>query len=149
MGNDPMNVSMRTGSTARNDFQPSPLEPGWITEGTPTARSLTLAEAADGLLSCGLWDCTAGKFRYYYGCDEIIHILEGEAVVRDSSGEHTLRPGDVVYFPKGMTAFWTVPNYVRKFCIHRSRETSFLGKIRARVRGALDGLRGRRGERRA
>ncbi len=125
---------MQTGNTARNDLQSSPIDPAWITEGTPTARALTLALAEDGNFSCGLWDCTAGKFKYIYYTDEIVHILEGEAIIREEGREHILHVGDTVFFPKGLTAYWTIPNYVKKFAIHRVVPRSLVMRILSKLK---------------
>jgi uncharacterized protein len=80
----------------RGELLSHPIEPSWITEGAPVARLLTLTESPDKRLSSGLWDCTAGKFKWIYALDEIIDILEGEVIVRDERTNriHTLGPGD-------------------------------------------------------
>ncbi len=111
---------IQTGSTARVDFEPTPLPTAWIKEGAPMARSIPLARAEDNNLSCGLWDCQAGKFTFIYGCDEIVHILEGEAMIEESGATYTLKAGDVAFFPEGLETVWTVPKYVKKFAIFRS-----------------------------
>ncbi len=122
-------LAIQFGSTGQEKFQPSPLDPSWVLEGNPTARGLTLAKAQDGQFSCGLWDCTAGKFKFIYFCDEMVHILEGEVIVDDGTGPRTLRAGDVAYFPEGLTTLWTVPTYVRKYCIHRSVKRSLVSRL--------------------
>ena len=126
-------LAIQAASTSEAGFQPSPLEPTWIIDGNPTARAVTLTTASDGMLSCALWDCTAGKFKYVFGCDEIVHILEGQVTVEEPGAEYTLRPGDVAFFPAGSTTYWTVPEYVKKFCIHRIAERGLLARVRSRV----------------
>lgn len=126
-------LALQVASTRPTDLQPSPIEPSWIMEGTPTARGLTLAKADDDLFSCGLWDCTAGRFKFIYYCDEIVHILDGEVIIDDGKGPRTLRAGDVAFFPEGLTTCWTVPTYVRKFCIHRTAPRSLLKRIRTKL----------------
>lgn len=111
---------IQTGSTTRMDFGATPLPPAWIKEGNPVARSIPLAKAADGNLSCGLWDCQAGKFTFIYSCDEIVHILEGEVIVEEKGATYTLKAGDAAFFPEGLETVWTVPKYVKKFAIFRS-----------------------------
>jgi hypothetical protein len=125
---------IQTGSTSRTDLQPSPIDPDWITGGNPTARALTLALAEDNNYSCGLWDCTAGEFKYIYYTDEIVHILEGEVYVREDGAEHHLGAGDTAFFPKGLTAHWTVPNYVKKFAIHRVVPRPLTARIWSRIK---------------
>ncbi|NWF63191.1 MAG: DUF861 domain-containing protein [Chloroflexi bacterium] len=111
---------IQTGSITRTDFVSTPLPPEWILEGNPAARSIPLARAEDGDLSCGLWDCQAGKFKFIFSTDEIIQILEGEVIIEEKDKVHHLRAGDVALFPEGLLAYWTVPNYVKKYAIFRS-----------------------------
>ncbi|MGH7280287.1 MAG: cupin domain-containing protein [Polyangiaceae bacterium] len=109
-----------------------PIEPRLITEGAPTARLLTLTESSDKLLSSGIWDCTAGKFKWVYELDEIVDILEGEVTVRDlSNGQlHRLRAGDGGFFPQGAITEWHVPHYVKKFFVVRAQETGIVARLR-------------------
>lgn len=90
-----------------------------IVEGAPVARAVEFGQSGDGGLSFGTWDCSAGRFQWYYFADEVITILEGEAfVVIDGKTEH-LVAGSVIYFPFGTLADWHVPEYIRKQYILR------------------------------
>jgi uncharacterized cupin superfamily protein len=42
-----------------------------------------------------------GPYHYEYNNEEWIIVLEGRPTLRTPSGEHELRPGDVVAFPEG------------------------------------------------
>jgi ethanolamine utilization protein EutQ (cupin superfamily) len=65
-------------------------------------------------------DCTAGKFHWHFGVDEIVHILEGEVHVTDDAGRTvTLQAGDVGHFALGSHTVWEVPDYVCKLAFHR------------------------------
>jgi uncharacterized cupin superfamily protein len=110
---------------ARSDFEPAPIRSAWVLEGTPVARVITLANAPDGNLTCALWDCTKGRFRWHFRSDEIVHILEGQVHVVDeqSGADRTLRSGDMGYFPRGLTMVWTVDQYVKKLAIIRTQES--------------------------
>ena len=102
------------------DLDPAPIDPSWILEGAPIARIKFLTAAPDERYVVALWDCTAGRFRWYFGYDEVVHILEGEVIVREDDGaERTLGPGDIALFPKGSTNVWHVPRYVRKIAVNR------------------------------
>ncbi len=90
-----------TFETSRTDLRPLPIDPSWIKKGDPVARSVTLSKSPDGLLTAGLWDCTAGTFTWIFRRDEIVHILEGEVRVHDGPTTHVLVPGSVAYFPCG------------------------------------------------
>lgn len=127
-------LALQTGKVVRTDLQPAPLKSTWIIEGNPNARSLPLGESADGDFSFGLWDCTAGQFKFNHRSDEFVHILEGEATIRAGDKEVCLRPGDVAYFPQGLTTYWTVPDYVKKLATFRSVQsglvTRMIGKMK-------------------
>jgi uncharacterized cupin superfamily protein len=102
---------------------PAPINPAWIIEGSPVARNGLVSSTADGNSSTWMWDCTAGKFNWYYDIDEIVYFIEGSVIIRDTGGTHEplhLNAGDTVFFPAGSSAEWTVPHYIRKFAILRS-----------------------------
>lgn len=127
-------LAMQCGQTTATDFGPAPIEPTWILDGSPVARSHDIAKAGDDQLSCNLWDCTAGTFRWSYRCDEIVHILEGEVTIQENGMTRTLRAGDVAFFPQGLETVWTVPAYVKKFAIHRSVERSLFRRVASKAK---------------
>ncbi|MGU3436017.1 cupin domain-containing protein [Actinomycetes bacterium M1A6_2h] len=109
-------------SVSLNDvvLQPAPIEPTWILDGNPVARSGKWSQSLDSSTTTWVWDCTAGRFNWYFDSDETIHIIEGEVVVRGESGDaRTLRAGDAALFAAGTWAEWYVPTYVRKHAILR------------------------------
>ncbi len=122
--------------TSRVNLKPLPIPPSWIKEGAPFARATTLTESPDKLLTSGVWDCTAGTFRWINERDEIVHIVEGEARVGDGSTTHVLVPGSVAYLPAGLETTWEVPSYVKKAFILRTPKIS-------RVRLAVSTLKER------
>ena len=96
-----------------------PIEPSWILAGQPRARAGSHSKNLDGWAETMHWDCTAGKFRWHFGWEETVVILEGEVSVTDASNvTTTLRAGDVAYFPADSWFVWEVGSYVRKiaFC---------------------------------
>lgn len=139
--NSCMPLALQTGQVVRTDLQPAPLKSTWIIEGNPTARSLSLGESADGDFSFGLWDCTAGQFQFNHRSDEFVHILEGEATVRGGDKEVCLRPGDVAYFPQGLTTYWTVPDYVKKLATFRSVQSGLVTRIVGKLKDVCRRLR--------
>ena len=103
------------------ELRPSPIDPAWIREGNPVARSAVLSRSADTTACTILWDCTAGQFEWRYSFDETVHIVEGSVIVSSqNSPPRRLEPGDVAFFPVGTIAHWQVETYVRKvaFCRH-------------------------------
>ena len=110
--------------TSRTDLAPDPIEPSWIRQGTPVARSVTLSRSSDSMLATGLWDCTAGTFTWIFNTEETVLIVEGEVRVKEGAITRTLVPGTVAYFPRGVETIWEVPNYVKKAFILRSPHRS-------------------------
>jgi len=104
-----------TPGTEAAKFGASPINPSWILEGAPIARVALLSRSADGTASTYYWDCTAGRFNWYYSFDETLHILEGSVTLKSPSGESRLVvAGDTVFFPAGAQAEWTVDKYIIK-----------------------------------
>ena len=108
------------------DLKPSPIEPSWILEGKPEARSCLLSTSADKAAETYIWSCTEGKFNWYYAGDETAVVLEG-SILLESEGMPLMRygVGDVIYFRQGAHAKWHVESYVKKiaFC----RQTNPIG----------------------
>jgi uncharacterized protein len=102
-------------------LSPSPIRAGWVLEGNPIARNKLLSVSADGAARSYIWDCTAGRFNWFYEADETIYVIEGGVVVKDSSGAvRRLVAGDTFLFPAGARTEWHVETYIRKFAIIRS-----------------------------
>ena len=98
----------------------APINPAWILAGAPHVRSIEVSRSADGASNTMIWDCTAGTFRWYFGVDETVHIMDGEVIVSDDSGNtRTLRAGDIGFFPAGTWMTWRVETYVRKVAFLR------------------------------
>jgi len=107
---------------------PKPIEPSWIIEGNPVAQGSLLSKSADGLAFTMLWECTEGKFNWYYNCDETIMILEGAIVLENDTMRPTrYGPGDVIFFRKGAHARWHVQGRVRKLAFCRMPQPYLLG----------------------
>jgi uncharacterized protein len=100
---------------------PAPIPRSWILEGSPVARDRRLAGSSDQLSSTLMWDCTAGRFNWFYEDDEVAHVLEGSVVVEDAAGvRQRLQTGDTFLFPAGSRYQWTVSNYIRKIAFSHS-----------------------------
>ncbi|MGF9565381.1 cupin domain-containing protein [Neorhizobium sp. JUb45] len=108
------------GCSTAAEMKSHPIEPTWVLSGDPQARFAAHSEAADKFASTGVWDCTAGSFRWFFGWDETVVILEGEVhVTAEDGSERTLRAGDVGYFRGGTWATWHIDNYVKKIAFIR------------------------------
>lgn len=107
-------------SSEHMDLKDAPINPDWIIAGTPKARAADHSRSRDRASSTAMWDCTAGEFRWFFGWDETVYILEGEVHVTAENGVvSVLRSGDVAYFRAGTWATWRVDSYVRKVAFMR------------------------------
>jgi hypothetical protein len=131
---------MQTMHAPAGDLAPRPIDPSSIEQGCPVARCLTFAESENRDLWSGLWECSAGKFKWVYSGDEIVQILEGEVIVREEGTGvvHRLHVGDAAYFPVGLVAHWEVPSYVKKFFVLSvPRKSRFVARLKRAARDVL------------
>jgi uncharacterized cupin superfamily protein len=120
-----------------HELAPTPIPRAWILEGNPVVRSKRLAGSTDQLASTLMRDCTAGRFNWHYDDDEVVHVLEGSAVVEDAAGgRRQLQSGDTLLFPAGSRHQWTVPKYIRNIVFLHSP----LSPEMRVARGILKGL---------
>ena len=97
-----------------------PIDPDWIIAGAPEARCGQWSVSTDRTTTTHVWDCTAGRFDWYFAVDEIVHIIDGAVTVSaDDFPARTLHAGDAALFRAGTWAVWEVPEYVRKHAILR------------------------------
>jgi uncharacterized cupin superfamily protein len=110
----------------------SPIPRSWILEGSPVARKKQLAGSSDRLAGTFMWDCTAGRFNWFYDDDEVIHVLEGYVVIEDAAGvRQRLQAGDTFLFPAGSRYHWMIPHYIRKIAFLHSPLSREMRIIRA------------------
>lgn len=106
-------------SDAAVKLSPAPIEPSWIIDGDPQASACLLSKSADRSAWTVVWECTRGRFNWYYDLDETIMVLEG-AIILESDILPPTRygVGSVILFRKGARARWYVEDYVKKlaFC---------------------------------
>ena len=120
-----------TSGTEVPNFFDSPIRASWILEGQPVARAALLSSSADGTASTYYWDCTAGRFNWFYGFDETLHILEGSVTLKAPSGSsRRVVAGDIIFFPAGSQAEWTVDKYIRKLAFCRTPLPGYLVSLR-------------------
>jgi uncharacterized protein len=114
-------------ATTASNLKPSPINPAWIIEGSPVAQSSTLSRSADRQAWTVVWQCSEGKFHWYYDIDETILILEGSIVLENDEMPPTrYGPGDVVFFKNGAHAKWHVENQVQKLAFCRKTQPILL-----------------------
>lgn len=73
------------------------VEGRWYRRLAPPA-GLTLMGASHVVLKPGAW---SSQRHWHAGQDELLVMLEGEAVLVEDGGETTVRPGDVLAWPAG------------------------------------------------
>ncbi|MGD0492200.1 MAG: cupin domain-containing protein [Steroidobacteraceae bacterium] len=138
----PSECMIRIGSST-DSLVDHPIEASWILQGKPRARIELLSRSADGTASTYFWDCTAGRFRWFYSYDETVHILEGEVTLMDSAGHaRRVSAGDTIFFPAGSSVEWKVDQYVRKLAFCRIPVPRYLAWARAMVRRVRRVMRG-------
>jgi uncharacterized protein len=99
----------------KHQLDPAPIPADWVLEGVPVARVRLLSGSTDGKGSTVMWDCTAGRFNWFYDIDETVCLVQGSVMVKDAGGRVLhLKAGDTFYFAKGSRYEWTVERYVRK-----------------------------------
>jgi uncharacterized cupin superfamily protein len=115
------------------ELEDDPIRPDDVVSGEPRARSRTWAVSADGTTSHWMWDCSAGSFRWWFGFDETVCIVEGSVRVEvDGEEPVDLSVGDAAYFPAGRWSTWTVEDYVRKQAVLRvpvPRSMSYVARV--------------------
>ena len=119
---------IETNELAAVKLAPRPIEPSWIIEGNPVAQCCVLSRSDDGLASTMVWECSEGRFNWYYDFDETVLILEG-SIVLESDGMPPTRytAGDVIFFKDGAHAKWHVEGRVRKLAFCRKTQPVWLG----------------------
>jgi uncharacterized cupin superfamily protein len=128
------------------NLTPGLINADWILEGKPLTNNKLLSKSADGCASTWMWDCTAGRFNWFYDTDETVYVVEGSVIIKDGSRTRHVSAGETIFFPAGSSAEWTVPHYVRKVAFLRSplpRPVQFA----RRVYHGLNRLLGRKGNR--
>lgn len=62
-----------------------------------------------------IWSKEISTFDWHYDSEEICYILEGEAIVTPTGGEPvTIKRGDLVHFPAGMSCVWEIVEDIEK-----------------------------------
>jgi uncharacterized cupin superfamily protein len=121
----------------------APIEPSWVLSGNPVARAGIHSRSNDDSASTSVWECTAGSFRWHFGWEETVLILEGSVRVTAEDGTvQVLKAGDIGYFAGGTWATWEIDTYVRKlaFCRRTFPATMMLAlRMKSAVREMVFG----------
>jgi uncharacterized protein len=108
------------GAIDKAELKDAPIQSAWILEGNPKTRVKVLSDGStDASAFTVMWDCTAGRFNWFYDVDETVYILEGSVTLTLPSGAtRRLTAGSTYFFAHGTRAEWHVDHYIRKvaFC---------------------------------
>jgi uncharacterized protein len=122
-------------------MSPSPIESSWIIEGNPVAQLSFLSRSVDSRAWTVVWQCSAGKFHWYYDIDETILILDGAIVIEaDGMSPTRYEAGDVIFFKEGAHAIWHVEDHVRKLAFCRKTNPvllNFAVRVLAKIKRVL------------
>jgi uncharacterized cupin superfamily protein len=111
-----------------SELKLSPIEPSWIIEGNPIAQASLISKSSDGLSWTMVWECSGGKFHWYYDIDESILVLEGSVVIESDTIPPTrYGPGDIIIFRNDDHARWHVERRVRKLAFCRKVPPVWIG----------------------
>jgi uncharacterized protein len=120
----------------------APIPPSWIMSGTPRARCGAIAHSADGWASSVVWECTAGSFRWQFGWEETVVVLEGSVrVIAETGEERLLKAGDAAFFAQGTSSVWHIDSYLKKVAFTRNRVPAYIRKPLSKVQGVRNSLR--------
>ncbi|KAB1590560.1 cupin domain-containing protein [Burkholderia cepacia] len=88
---------------------------GLLLDGNPLQTLSHHYISSCGQFSCGIWECTPGRWTIEYDESEYCEMLSGVAIVRDADGrERVLRAGDRFVIPPGFRGTWEVVETCRK-----------------------------------
>jgi uncharacterized cupin superfamily protein len=120
----------------------APIPPSWIISGVPRARAGAIAHGADGWASSVVWEGTAGSFRWQFGWEETVVILEGSVrVIAQTGEEKILKAGDAAFFGQGTSSVWHIDSYLKKVAFTRNRVPAYVRKPLSALQSVRTGIR--------
>ena len=72
-----------------------------------------------GVRQWPIWEKEISRFSYVYEEEDLCYFLEGLVVVETEQGAITIRKGDYITFPKGLSCVWDIKEPVRKHYLFR------------------------------
>jgi uncharacterized cupin superfamily protein len=108
------------------DCPSAPLSaPSWekidatrVIDGTPSAAYHVLHASSSGELTCGIYECTAGKWRVSYTEDEFCTLIDGRVTMQNDDGDtQTYAAPDSFIIPSGYNGTWEAHGHVRKYFV--------------------------------
>jgi hypothetical protein len=72
-----------------------------------------------GIRQWPIWEKEISRFSYVYEEEELCYFLEGIVVIETEQGSTTIKKGDYITFPKGLSCVWDIKEPVRKHYLFR------------------------------
>lgn len=72
-----------------------------------------------GIRQWPIWEKEISRFSYVYEEEESCYFLEGIVVIETEQGATTIKKGDYITFPKGLSCVWDIKEPVRKHYLFR------------------------------
>lgn len=72
-----------------------------------------------GIRQWPIWEKEISRFSYVYEEEELCYFLEGIVVIETEQGATTIKKGDFITFPKGLSCIWDIKEPVRKHYFFR------------------------------
>lgn len=72
-----------------------------------------------GIRQWPIWEKEISRFSYVYEEEELCYFLEGIVVIETEQGATTIKKGDFITFPKGLSCIWDIKEPVRKHYLFR------------------------------
>ncbi|KAF0201380.1 MAG: hypothetical protein FD170_2697 [Bacteroidetes bacterium] len=72
-----------------------------------------------GIRQWPIWEKEISRFSYVYEEEELCYFLEGIVVIETEQGATTIKKGDYITFPKGLSCVWDIKEPVRKHYLFR------------------------------
>lgn len=112
---DPTRITVLRQSATISDLQDqgTPAQP----KSEPPCRFSGIDVALDGAgrNSCGIWECTPGRFMRQLAQAEVMHIVAGRGCFTPTQGDTIeFRAGDTLFFPAHTTGEWHIEETLRK-----------------------------------
>ncbi len=99
---------------ASSDVERFELPEADVLEGRPNARVHWVRPEGNGSQVAGVFRCDPSVFRYAWGADETIHVVDGSVRIEVDGGDSfELGPGGIASFSAGDSGVW---NVLAPFC---------------------------------
>lgn len=80
-----------------------------------TISRLSKEEAKQkGIDKWDIWEKEVSCFDWFYDSEEACYILEGELIIKTDTETVSIKAGDYVVFPQGLSCVWDIKSDIKK-----------------------------------